>query len=480
VPSGLHETVLEAARRFPGEPAWISADSQLSYGELDRRSSWLASWLHAMGIGAGQIVGLRLRRGPGMAIAMLGVLRAGAAYLPIALDEPAGRLRAMLDDATPAVIVTDGDLAALTSGHEQFAVPAQDSAAAYVIYTSGSTGMPKGVLIEHRNLAGHLTWLRRNLPLNPGDRLLQVAPYTFDASVTDFFWPLSSGAAVVSLAEGDQADPAVLASTLAGQSITAVRLPPAILPPLLDEPLLAEVTELRYLMCGGDRLAVPLARRVAQRLPRARLFNRYGPTEAAVAVTYHEFLPAEHFAPGDVPIGRPVDGARLYIGNDQLAAEPAPGLSGELIIGGLPVARGYLRDENDGRFTAIAGIGRVFRSGDWVTVNEAGELIFLGRHDDQVQVAGHRVELGEIRAALSAHPRVADCAIMLTEDDAVTAYVVPAGPAPTQAEFRAFLLTRLPGYMMPVRIAFRQKLPVTSRGKLDIAALTEYGTGTVG
>jgi non-ribosomal peptide synthetase component F len=446
VPSGLHETVLEAARRFPGEPAWISADSQLSYGELDRRSGWLASWLHATGIGAGQIVGLRLARGPGMAIAMLGVLRAGAAYLPIALDEPAGRLRAMLDDARPAVIVTEGDLAALTSGHEQFATPAQDSAAAYVIYTSGSTGTPKGVLIEHRNLAGHLAWLRRNLPLNPGDRLLQVAPYTFDASVTDFFWPLSGGAAVVSLAEGDQ----------------------------------AEVTELRYLVCGGDRLPVPLARRVAQRLPRARLFNRYGPTEAAVAVTYHEFLLAEHFAPGEVPIGRPVDGARLYLGNDQLAAEPAPGLSGELIIGGLPVARGYLHDENDGRFTAIAGIGRVFRSGDWVTVNEAGELIFLGRHDDQVQVAGHRVELGEIRATLNAHPRVADCAIIFTEDDAVTAYVVPAGPAPTQAEFRAFLLARLPRYMMPVRIAFRQKLPVTSRGKLDIAALTEYGTGTVG
>lgn len=492
----LHDAFTETARRFPHYPAWISDAGSLTYGELNWRSAAVAARLRAAGTGPEDIVGLFLERGPDVAVAVLGVLRAGAAYLPLAPDEPPARLQRILDDSKPAAILTHQathgrisgnvpavDIGRLVAGTRPGPVPedrapdsgaASDRAAAYVIYTSGSTGSPKGVVVEHRNLRGHIDWLTRHLPLRHGDRLLHVAPYTFDASVTDFFWPLSTGAAVVSLGEGEHADPRVIACGLARLGITAVRLPPVMVPLLLAETALASAADLRYLVCGGDRLATPIARRAAQALPRARVFNRYGPTEAAVAVTYHEFLPAEHFLAHDVPIGSPVPGARLHIMSGGRIGPLDPGAAGELLIAGDPVARGYLRDDAATRlrFPDIPGVGRVFRTGDMVRVTGDGKLLFTGRHDGQVQVAGQRVEVGEVRAALCAHPDVADCAVVpqASGDAVLKAYVVPRGRPPETNELRAFLLARIPRHMVPGQVDFVAHIPATSRGKPDLGA----------
>ncbi|MFB8241498.1 non-ribosomal peptide synthetase [Kitasatospora purpeofusca] len=473
----LHTRVLHGAP--PAATAWLdSAGRPLSQQELVERSGRLARRLVDAGAGPGERVALFLERGADMAVAVLGVLRAGAAFVPLGLREPAARLARILADCAPAAVLVHEATAARFGdggGVRTLEVDAEDDGVlesgppaavgapddpAYVLYTSGSSGVPKGVVVEHRNLAPHLEWLAEQLPLGAGDRLLQVAPYTFDASLTDFFWPLGAGATVVSLAEGDHQDPPAIATALVEHGITAVRLPPAMLSLLLDEPEFRKATDLRYLISGGDRLPTPVARRIAELLPGVRLFNRYGPTEAAVAVSYHEFDAATDTGP-DVPIGHGVTGAELRISPH-----------GELLIGGACVARGYLGDAalTEERFVHLPGLGRVFRSGDRVRTTAAGALEFLGRDDDQVQVNGHRVEIGEVMSALRAHPDVQDCAV-LPQGHALTGFVVAAPDRRSADGIHAHLRGRLPGHMVPNVIVFVDRMPVTERGKVDLAAL---------
>ncbi|MGW7754498.1 amino acid adenylation domain-containing protein [Streptomyces violaceusniger] len=487
----LHGAVEVAAETAPDNVAWRHGTEELSYAQLIARARGLAERQRQAGVSDGDIVGLYLERGPDMPVAMLAVLMAGAAFLPLGLAEPEPRRRKILADADPSAVIVHAatrdrfaaqrpviDLSALEPGvprtDERPAVGA--AAAAYVIYTSGSTGVPRGVVVEHGNLAGHVRWLAEQLPLGTGDRVLQVAPYTFDAALTDFFWPLSCGATVVSIPEGDHLDPLVIATAIVEQGITALRLPPAMVPLLLAQPvLLRKARRLRYLICGGDRLPSALARRVIQTLPDVRLFNRYGPTEAAVAVTYHE-VTGDDLEEADVPIGSPVNGAVLHIVHaDGNIGDLVAGRSGELLIGGRTVARGYLGDEalTGRRFVEMPGVGRVFRTGDRVTVTAAGRVLFVDRMDEQVQVAGNRVELGEVRAELCRHPSIADCAIALhgSTEGTLAAYVV-ADPAPVPVgELRTFLLQRLPSHMVPSVITFLDRLPLTERGKVDLAAL---------
>lgn len=468
----LHAQVLGGAQ---AATAWLdSAGKPLTYRELDERSGRLARRLAEAGAGPGERVALFLERGADMAIAMLGVLRAGAAFVPLSLAEPAPRLARILADCAPTAVLVH-DATAARFGHDGVRTLSVDVDAdgehgpgaiaapedpAYVIYTSGSSGAPKGVVVEHRNLAPHLDWLAERLPLGPGDRLLQVAPYTFDASLTDFFWPLRAGATVVSVAEGDHLDPFAIATALVEQEITAVRLPSAILPLLLDEPRMREATGLRYLISGGDRLPTSTARRIAELLPEVRVFNRYGPTEAAVAVTYHEFDAGTDIG-SDVPIGVGVTGAELHVSPE-----------GELLIGGTCVARGYLGDAalTAERFVLLPDLGRVYRSGDRVRTTAAGVFEFLGRNDEQVQINGHRVEIGEVQSALRAHPDVVDC-VVLPHEQALAGYVVAATGRRSVDGIHDYLRDRLPGHMVPNVITFVDQLPMTERGKVDLAAL---------
>lgn len=485
----LLSAVEDAVARFPGEPAWLRDDRAVTYRRLGNAVARLTGALAEAGVGPGDRVGLFLARGIDVTTAVLATMRAGAAVVPLGVDDPPLRQADVLRDADPVVVLTHPPTSArfahatptidigtaIASAH-----PAgrTDGDAAFVLYTSGSTGRPRGVVVAHDNLVGHLRWLAEHLPLGPGDRLLQVAPHTFDASITDICWPLSGGAAIVTLADGEQLDPLAVADTLAGQRITAVRLPPAILPALLAEPRLRAARDLRYLICGGDRLPAALARRVRAALPWVRLINRYGPTEAAVAVTYHEVTAQDMLGTGDVPIGRPITGVALHLMTGTGAVTGIePGRAGEILIGGPQVTRGYLGDAvlTAERFVDLPGLGRVFRSGDLAEVDADGALVFTGRTDEQVQVAGNRVELGEVRAALNAHPAVAGCVVLPRRDTGATlvAYVVPAGDPPDIRALRAFLMARLPRHMVPSGVTFLDRLPLTDRGKVDVAALTE-------
>ncbi len=495
--NSLMAAIEDAARLDPSGLAWTGDRQMYSYGQLNQDADRLAQHLLHSSIGTGDRVGLFLERGPDMGVAMLGVLKSGAAFLPLGLEEPAVRRTAILRDGEPAAVIvhpatvdrfTNGwrvvDLhAAIDDSSSPVSTPKLDVGAnhvAYVLYTSGSTGKPKGVVVEHGNLLAHIDWLAEHLPLGQDDRLLQFSPYTFDASMTDFFWPLSCGATVVSMAEGDYLDPLIVVQTLVEKKITAVRLPPAMMPLLLAEPALREAIRLRYLICGGERFPAPLARRIRETLPWVRFFNRYGPTEAAVAVTYHEVTDADDLGDGDLPIGSPVADVELHIADDDgRIVDIAPGLSGELLIGGAPVARGYLGDSalTLERFVDLPEVGRVFRSGDVVRVTEAGALLFVGRRDEQVQVAGNRVELGDVRSALCAHPHVESCVVTVREDTgaALAAYVVAGSERPEADELRAFVRSLLPRHMVPSRITFLDRLPLTDRGKVDLAALARLG-----
>lgn len=238
---------------------------------------------------------------------------------------------------------------------------------------------------------------------------------------------------------------------------------------LLDEPEFRHATGLRYLISGGDRLPTSVARRITELLPGVRLFNRYGPTETAVAVTYHEFDAGTDTGP-EVPIGLGVTGAELHISPDE-----------ELLIGGACVARGYLGDaaRTAERFVRLPDRGRVFRSGDRVRTNAAGVLEFLGRDDDQVQLNGHRVEIGEVQSALRTHPDVEDC-VVLPQDQALAGYVVATGNRRPAEEILGHLRDRLPGHMVPNVLTFVDRLPMTDRGKVDLAALrATHATSTV-
>jgi amino acid adenylation domain-containing protein len=477
----LHARVLHQARvldETQAALAWLdSAGRPLTYQDLIERSGRLARRLTEAGAGPGERVALFLERGADMAIAMLAVLRAGAAFVPLNLQEPAARLALILADCAPAVaLVHEVTAARFRQDHVRTlnvdgdgdgppAAGGNPDDPAYVIYTSGSSSTPKGVVVEHRNLTPHLDWLAERLPLGPQDRLLQVAPYTFDASLTDFLWPLGAGATVVSLAEGEHLDPYAIASALVEHRITAVRLPPAILPLLLDEPEFRKATTLRYLISGGDRLPASVARRITEALPGVRLFNRYGPTETAVAVTYHEFDAASDTGP-EVPIGRGITGAELHVSPEE-----------ELLIGGACVARGYLGDPalTAERFVELPGRGRVFRSGDRVRMSAAAVWEFLGRNDDQVQINGHRVELGEVQSALRTHPDVEDCAV-LPHNQTLAGYVVAPADRRSADEIHDYLRDRLPGHMVPDVITFVDRLPMTDRGKVDLAALRALHT----
>jgi amino acid adenylation domain-containing protein len=504
----LHGLVATACRRFPGGPAILSDTEVMTYRELDRRTHRLARHLRAQGVHSGDIVALQLARCPDLIVTLLAVLRAGAAYLPIGVDEPGLRRARILREARPKAAIMHGatadrftavdgavtidldrvDLSSPASADDDVALGPEaemapgdasgspGSTLACVIYTSGTTGQPKGVMVEHGNLTAHLHWLRRHMPLQPGERLLQVTPYTLDASITDIFWPLSSGGTVVLLGEGDHVDAQAIASALVKHDVTAVRLAPPMLALLLQEPDFAHVERLRYLISGGDRLPAELARQVTALLPHVQVVNRYGPTEAGVAVTYRRFTDEPSLR--EVPLGTPIAGAELLLVTGDGIRPPEPGLAGELMIVGPMVARGYLAHQSSpARFRDLGDGRRGFLTGDRVSVDDAGELLFEDRVDDQVKVNGYRVELGEIEHNLRLHPSVVDCAAAVRAGPdglpKVVAAIVPkAGDPPSVAALHEFLAERLLPHMIPAVIAMRERLP-TKAGKVDRSALVE-------
>jgi amino acid adenylation domain-containing protein len=489
----VHQLFEQQVERTPDAVALVFGERAFSYAELNRRANRLAHELSAHGVGPDVRVALCVERSPEMLVALLGVLKAGGAYVPLDPSYPVERLRYMLQDSRPAVVLTQTSLAAL---FEQTAVPLVllDAGAAswasrpesnprprglsaehlvYVIYTSGSTGLPKGVMNVHRNVANRVLGIQTRWRLGAGESVLQNASLSFDVSAYELFWPLTVGARVVMTEPDGQKDPAYLLETIRTRRVETASVVPSLLRLLLEQPELERSTELARVPCGGEALPAPLVERFHERLPQAKLYNRYGPTEAATAVTGAVGTAGEGRAV--VPIGSPMPNARVYVLDG--AGEPVPvGVLGELYIGGAGVGRGYLDrpDLTAERFVAD-GFGaepgaRLYRTGDLARWLPDGTLDFVGRRDFQVKVRGFRVELGEIETQLSQHPSVRDAVVLAREDAPgdrrLVAYYV--APAEVEAgELRSHLSERVPEYMVPAAYVRLDAMPLTPSGKLD-------------
>jgi amino acid adenylation domain-containing protein len=457
---------------------------ELSYAQLDARSNRLARHLRALGVERDQLVGLCVERGVDLLVAMLGIWKAGGAYVPLDPGFPMDRLAYMLEDSGARVLVTEAALAnELLRGSQVAAVRLDaDRAAieersadslppaagphdrAYVIYTSGSTGRPKGVEIEHRALVNFL-WSMREAPgLTAEDVLAAVTTMSFDIAGLELFLPLLTGARVELVSREAAVDPAALAQVLRSCGATVMQATPATWRMLIESGW-AGNRSLKVL-CGGEALGRDLVQRL---LPLCgELWNMYGPTETTIWSSLARIESAD-----DVTIGRPIANTQLYVLDAQ--RQPVPrGVVGELWIGGDGVARSYLKREEltAERFCANPfHAGRMYRTGDLARHVGDGRLECLGRIDHQVKLRGYRIELGEIEAVLGEHPQVAECAVIVTGDEAnrrLVGYVVGDGDA---SSYREHLRARLPEYMVPAQFVALAELPKTPNNKIDRKAL---------
>ena len=493
----LHGLVEAQAARTPDATAVRFEGEALTYRELLDRAGRVAGWLRAHGAGMETRVAICAERSCELVVGLLGILRAGAAYVPLDPGYPPDRLAMMLEDSGAALLLTqahlagrlpphalrtlrlDADRAALDAGAPVAAGGAgEPDAAAYVIYTSGSTGRPKGAVITHRAIASRLLWMQAEYGLGADDRVLQKTPVSFDVSVWELFWPLAAGATLVLARPEGHRDAAYLARFVRDEGITTMHFVPSMLPVFLDAQGAEACASLRRVVCSGEALPAELARRFYARLPHAGLHNLYGPTEAAVDVTFHPCVPGDTRA--SVPIGRPVANTRIHLLDP--AGEPVPvGVPGELFIGGVQVGRGYLRRPGPTAerwvpdpFAAEPG-ARIYRTGDLARRLPGGEVDYLGRADFQVKVRGFRIEPGEIEAALAAEPGIREAVVVVREDtpgDArIVAYFVAEGDPPAPETLRAALAARLPEWMLPSAWVPLDALPLTPSGKTDRRAL---------
>ena len=480
-PTTLIGPIEAQAARTPDATALVYGEHSLTYAELDAHANQLARHLQSLGAGPGALVAVSVPRSVELIVALLAVLKAGAAYLPLDPDYPAARLAYMLQDATPVCAITDragrlpqdtGTPLVVLDGLDVSAYPPVNPARAltpahpaYVIYTSGSTGRPKGVVVPHRAIDNRLRWMQHAYGLTAGDRVLQKTPSSFDVSVWAFFWPLREGAALVVAEPGGHKDPAYLARLIREQAVTTCHFVPSMLQVFLAGPDGAACADvLRRVFCSGEALPRETANAFGRTLPGVELHNLYGPTEAAVDVTFHACAPE---ASGPVPIGRPVWNTRLYVLDAALQPCP-PGVPGELHLAGVQLADGYLRREEltASRFVADpfgpAG-SRMYRTGDLARWNGKGEVEYLGRTDHQVKLRGQRIELGEIEAALASRPGV-EGACALVREDRLVGYVT-GGADP--ADVRAALARELPEHMVPAAVVALDAFPLSPNGKLE-------------
>ncbi|HEX2189199.1 MAG TPA: amino acid adenylation domain-containing protein [Longimicrobiaceae bacterium] len=447
----------------------------LTYGELDRRADAVARRLVELGAGPGDRVAVRMERGPDMVAALLGVLKAGAAYVPVDPAHPADRVRYVLEDSGAKLVIGDdgvdpsppGPLSRRVAGPSE---PGEGAlGAAYVIYTSGSTGRPKGVVVPHRAVVNFLDSMRARPGLTAGDTLLAVTTLSFDIAGLELFLPLTTGARVALADRETAADGALLRDALAASGATAMQATPATWRMLLEAGW--EGAPGLKALCGGEALPRELADRL---LPRVgELWNLYGPTETTVWSTVQRVEPGE----GAVPIGRPIANTRVYLLDRALEPVPA-GVAGEVLIGGEGVARGYLGRPGltAERFVPDPFAGesgaRAYRTGDLARRRPDGALEYLGRTDQQVKVRGFRVEPGEVEAALALHPEVAEAAVVAREDGSgharLVAYLAGSG---VPAGLRDWLRERLPEHMVPSAFLALEALPRTPNGKTDRRAL---------
>jgi len=473
----VHRRFAAVAGRDPEAPAVVwtgpeGAERRMSYGDLSRRAERLARHLRSLGVGLDVRVVLEMERSPELIIAMLGVLMAGGAYVPIDPSDPAERRAFLRRDSGAAVWIGKADVEACGEASGALDLPVDPASLAYVLYTSGSTGRPKGVAVAHRAI-NRLVLDTDYIQLGPRDRIAHLSNTAFDAATFEVWGALLTGAALVVIPREVALAPEALASAVRRHGITAMFLTSV----LFNEVVRTApeiLCDLRWLLFGGDRATPQWVREaLAAAGPQLRLVNAYGPTESTTFAICHRVEAAPE---GTVPIGRPIANTRVYVVDRSLRPVPA-GTPGEICLGGDGLARGYLgRPELTAeRFvpSPFERGGRLYRTGDLARQRPDGVIEFLGRTDTQVKLRGFRVELAEIEAVLAGCPGVREVAVVVREEAdgerRLAAFVIPAAGAGTDP--RAFLRERLPAYMVPAEIEFLAAFPQTPSGKVDRRAL---------
>ena len=497
----IHRLFEEQVERTPERIALTCENQHLTYAELNARANQLAHYLRGRGVGPEARVAICMERCVEIVVALLGILKAGAAYLPIDPAYPKQRLGYTLEDAGARTLLTMEPLrermpeqgvhvVCLDTERESIA---RESAAnplilatagnlAYVIYTSGSTGQPKGVMVEHRGLSNTVKWLLQTLAIAPVDSTFLKTPITFDAAGREIFPTLLAGARLI-IAEPDaHRDSRYIAEQIRDQGVTILHCVPSFLRFLADEPAFEDAVSLRAVMSGGEALTPAVVTDFGRR-SGATLYNVYGPTETIIDSAYWRCESTSDIS--IVPIGRPIPNAHMYILDTALCPVPI-GVAGELYIGGVSLARGYL---NRPGLTAERFIPdpfsnepgkRIYKTGDRALYLPDGNIQYVGRSDYQVKIRGFRIELGEVEAALALHPSVAQTIVSVDEnargERRLVAYVV-AQPrcVPSAVELRTFLKDKLPEHMVPALFVPLDRFPLTTNGKIDRRALPSPG-----
>ncbi|HJP91753.1 MAG TPA: amino acid adenylation domain-containing protein [Pyrinomonadaceae bacterium] len=494
----LHQLFEEQAALTPDNVAVIFDGERLSYAELNKHANQLAHHLQRLGIGPDDLVGIYVERSLEMIVGMLGILKAGAAYVPLDPTYPRARLEQMLHDAGVSMLLTQLPLletlpqhqahvicldvaseALATESDDDLQTSVSPANLAYVIYTSGSTGRPKGVMIPHHAIVNRLLWMQKAFPLTSEDLVLQKTPFSFDASVWEFFAPLLAGARLLIARPGGHKDNSYLVDVVTKEGVTTLQLVPSMYRVLLESDGIESCNGgLRRVFCGGEALPVALQQQSFAVLD-ADLHNLYGPTETAIDAAFWKCRPGTRGV--TVPIGRPIGNMQIYLLDRDMRLVPT-GVAGELYIGGVGVARGYLNrpDLTAERFVpnpfSREHGARLYRTGDLARYQAPGVIEFLGRLDEQVKLRGFRIELGEIEAALREHPALLDAVVVPREqapdDRRLVGYVVmKSGSAVTPNELREFLRERLPEYMVPTSFVAVAALLLMPNGKVDRASL---------
>lgn len=490
----IHQLIEEQAGRSPDAEAIVCGEQRLSYRELNEQSNRLAKRLRRHGIRPESRVAVCLGRSPETIIALLAVLKAGGAYIPLDPEFPAERLAFILRDGDAQVVLARRDTCSnlpdsfakvllLDDDFDDEAAEARHEVTpanlAYIIYTSGSTGQPKGVAVTHESVVNNLAWRQSMWPLSAADRVLQNYSFTFDPSVWATFWPLLAGSCVVLPRSARYFDSMGLARLLVDERITVYGAAPSLHSVLVEESEMLSRTALRYVFSGGESLEPELQVRFQETLS-ANVYNVYGPTEATIDCTYR-LCPREK-EPRRAPIGTPIANTQIYILNKNLELSPV-GVAGEIFIGGTGLARGYvghpgLTSEKflPNPFSRVPG-ARMYRTGDVGRQEPDGAIQFVGRTDEQVKIRGFRIELSEIERALMLHEGVSEAAVAVTQtstgEPRITAYVSfnQGQDSASSDELTALLKERLPVYMIPDLFITLSALPRTSTGKVNRRAL---------
>jgi amino acid adenylation domain-containing protein len=493
----------DQVRQTPQALALIEGATQLTYTELNQRANQLAHYLHGLNVQPGELVAVSMARSVDLIVAFWGILKAGAAYVPLDPTYPHERRAYKLKDAQVRVILTQAELLTTLPEHQARVVVVDHDwptiarqstmnpgyctdpeSLAYVLYTSGSTGNPKGVMVKHRGVVNHAAAISREFALKPGDRMLQFSNIGFDIIVEELYPTMVTGATLVLRPEEIASSMRSFLEFIIAQEITILELPTAFWHELVNSLVTFKqmLPEMVRLVCvGGEKASRTAYQQWRKQVhPAVRWINTYGPTETTVSATWFDPL-KEGYDPelGEIPIGKPLPNVEVYV-LDEKQQPVAIGATGELCIGGPGVAQGYLNlpDRTQERFIQIPGRStRLYRTGDQVRFRQDGHLEFMGRIDFQVKIRGFRIELTEIEAKLEAHPQLRQAVVMAQERAGtkyLVGYVVPVmGAALSPKNLGSWLQDKLPNYMIPSQWVLLENLPLTPNGKVDRKALPE-------